>query len=250
MESVLCRRLESLGYPNSTKFNADDRREFSCCVLWLEDQRIRHYDDGERDRRLRDGSGSDADQWEAGSLAKYLAELGCPGKIASSGRRERLTWLVGQAVKLKFLKNPARYNNSEPGQRRRQKALGDCDVSSPEFRSKVEDLAGKLAVPLHPDPSVTFEACCTLIRERAAKSDTDVAAKAKGQTVTLSEHSMGVPPELRSSDPALCDALKILRLLHLKDLRGLQDEINNTIETVQAVTANPKTDTRLGKVGR
>ena len=51
------------------------------------------------------------------------------------------------------------------------KALGDCDVSSPEFRSKVEDLAGKLAVPLHPDPSVTFEACCTLIRERAAKSD-------------------------------------------------------------------------------
>ena len=29
-----------------------------------------------------------------------------------------------------------------------------------------------------------------------------------------------------------------------------QDEINNTIETVQAVTANPKTDTRLGKVGR
>ena len=44
----------------------------------------------------------------------------------------------------------------------------------------------------------------------------------QGQTVSLSEHSMGVPPELRAADPALCDALKILRLLHLKDLRGLQ----------------------------
>ena len=47
---------------------------------------------------------------------------------------------------------------------------------------------------------------------------------AKGQTVNLSEHSMGVPPELKSTgtDLALIDALKILRLLHLKDLRGLQ----------------------------
>ena len=54
----------------------------------------------------------------------------------------------------------------------------------------------------------------------------EAAAKARGQTVNLSEHSMGVPPELRSTDPALCDALKILRLLHLKDLRGLQVRLN------------------------
>ena len=41
--------------------------------------------------------------------------------------------------------------------------------------------------------------------------------------MNLSEHSMGVPPELKGKgDQALCDALKILRLLHLKDLRGLQ----------------------------
>ena len=44
-------------------------------------------------------------------------------------------------------------------------------MSSPEFRSKVEDLAGKLAVPLHPDPSVTLEACCVLIRDKTAKSN-------------------------------------------------------------------------------
>ena len=41
-----------------------DPREFRCCVLWLEDQRIRHYDDRERGRRLRDGG--DGDKWEAG----------------------------------------------------------------------------------------------------------------------------------------------------------------------------------------
>ena len=54
---------------------------------------------------------------------------------------------------------------------------------------------------------------------------TDAMFLLQGQTVSLSEHSMGVPPELRKTDPALCDALKILRLLHLKDLRGLQVQI-------------------------
>jgi hypothetical protein len=32
--------------------------------------------------------------------------------------------------------------------------------------------------------------------------------------------------------------------------RNLQNRINEAIVSVQAVTANPKTDTRLGKVGR
>ena len=46
------------------------------------------------------------------------------------------------------------------------------------------------------------------------------------------------------------DAAKILRLLHIQDMRTLQTKINECIVAIQAVTANPKTDTRLGKVGR
>ena len=46
------------------------------------------------------------------------------------------------------------------------------------------------------------------------------------------------------------DAAKILRLLHIKDLRELQTQINAAIVAVQAITANPKTDSRLGQVGR
>ena len=45
-------------------------------------------------------------------------------------------------------------------------------------------------------------------------------------------------------------AAKILRLLHLSDLRDLQTQINEAIVRVQVLTADPKTDTRLGKVGR
>ena len=69
----------------------------------------------------------------------------------------------------------------------------------------------------------------------------------QGETFDLKDHSFGVNGV---NDPALAEAMKILRLTHLTHLRDLQSDINAAIETVQAATANPKTDTRLGKVGR
>lgn len=46
------------------------------------------------------------------------------------------------------------------------------------------------------------------------------------------------------------ETAKILRLLHIKELRSLQTEINEAIVKIQGLTANPKTDTKLGKVGK
>jgi RLL motif-containing protein 1 len=64
----------------------------------------------------------------------------------------------------------------------------------------------------------------------------------------MKDHDFGfTDPKM---DPVLKEAAKILRLLHLTNLRNLQSEINNVIELVQSETANPKTDTKLGKVGR
>lgn len=52
-----------------------------------------------------------------------------------------------------------------------------------------------------------------------------------------------------SNDQVLTKAGKILKLLFIQDLRSLQTQINECIVSVQKVTANPKTDTKLGKVG-
>ena len=52
------------------------------------------------------------------------------------------------------------------------------------------------------------------------------------------------------ADYITAEAAKILRLLHIQELRDLQTAINEAIVKVQAFTANPKTDSRLGKVGR
>lgn len=53
-----------------------------------------------------------------------------------------------------------------------------------------------------------------------------------------------------SLDATLNEAARILRLLHVEELRELQTRINEAIVAVQAIIADPKTDHRLGKVGR
>ena len=44
-------------------------------------------------------------------------------------------------------------------------------------------------------------------------------------------------------------AARVLKLLYLSDLRALQSGINAAIVDCQQFTINPKTDSRLGKVG-
>lgn len=55
---------------------------------------------------------------------------------------------------------------------------------------------------------------------------------------------------MASSKNATVDAaVRVLRLIHLDNLREVQTEINEVIVAVQEITADPKTDKRLGKVG-
>ena len=51
-------------------------------------------------------------------------------------------------------------------------------------------------------------------------------------------------------DAKLEDAARVLRMLHVRQLRQLQDSVNRVIESLQEFTANPKTDAKLGRVGR
>ena len=111
-------------------------------------------------------------------------------------------------------------------------------------------MSNLLQIPAHPNPQTRLEACCKLLKsqilgtkENSANSNNNSCMK-----IDLQDHDFGFTD--KNMDPVLKEACKILRLLHLTNLRSLQNEINNTIELVQSATANPKTDTRLGKVGR
>lgn len=68
----------------------------------------------------------------------------------------------------------------------------------------------------------------------------------KGDREVLDELPLG----FTTGDGAVDRFAKIVRVLHVRQLRELQDGINDDVARMQQVTANPKTDVKLGKVGR
>jgi RLL motif-containing protein 1 len=51
-------------------------------------------------------------------------------------------------------------------------------------------------------------------------------------------------------DSEMEKAARILRLLQIHSIRDIQTMINETIVSTQECTADPKTDSKLGQVGR
>lgn len=107
-------------------------------------------------------------------------------------------------------------------------------------------MAKKLSIPHHPNHILQLEAITRLIKERISP-----AAAGNLQPITGKPFPFAEGNDVVSlNDPALEYPGRILRLLQIQSLRQLQTRINETIVAVQELTANPKTDTKLGKVGR
>jgi RLL motif containing protein 1 len=111
----------------------------------------------------------------------------------------------------------------------------------------VNALSDILRIPKHPDHLITLEAICSLVKERLDPEVLKDSTKFEPKGIPLEFNTAHLGMDLK--DPYLNQAAKILRYLFICDLRDLQTKINECIVAVQALTANPKTDTKLGKVG-
>ncbi|BFZ11640.1 hypothetical protein BsWGS_14679 [Bradybaena similaris] len=244
------RKLVALDFPNPDAFDITDENKFQCVVVWLEDQKIRHLKIENREP-LRTAKG---DVW-IDALKQYLAQLNCPYDV--SDRRALLDWLLGYAVRLEFGDEVEKYKNVTPEklqQRSSQKPLNstnpldNLDFESAEFKAGITSLAMLLQIPPHHDQLDLLKAICVLVQEKFSQGAIDAAQKNKAlkdDHIPLEKTELG----FEAGDYIMTEAAKILRLLHIRDLRDLQNEINGAIVAVQKITADPKTDSRLGKVG-
>lgn len=126
--------------------------------------------------------------------------------------------------------------------------LDNLDFQTEDFKEGVNHLAQLLKVPQHPDHLVTLKAISILIRNHlsAEAGQRQTQARKVSSGLSIDSSSSG----FQTGDKVLDRAVKVLRLLFISDLRDLQTDINEIIVAVQALTANPKTDTALGKVGK
>ncbi|KAH8236611.1 hypothetical protein KR026_006651, partial [Drosophila bipectinata] len=244
------RILRKMEINNRVFLKSLDRKEFASTILWLEDQKIRLYtiEDREKLRNL-----DNPKMWEEGYL-KYKADLNMP---CLESQQEELAWILSHAVRLEFLDDPEQFasinsqqqsvqTNGKQTQLKVQSIFeGKINVQDKAFIDGVRLLASKLNVPHHPNHLLQLEAVARIVHER-------LSSDARGRKPIV-----GTPfpfdkgnDIVSSNDPALDLPMRILRLLQIQSLRQLQTHINETIVAVQNITANPKTDTKLGKVGR
>uniref|UniRef100_A0A8C1Y6H2 RNA transcription, translation and transport factor protein n=1 Tax=Cyprinus carpio TaxID=7962 RepID=A0A8C1Y6H2_CYPCA len=220
------RKLTALEYHNPTGFDCKDETEFRNVIVWLEDQKIRHYKIEDRGN-LRNIPSSDWPKY----FEKYLQDVNCP--FSAQQRQETVDWLLGLAVRFEYGDNGMmvilHYSNN------------------PDFKAGVLGLANLLKIQRHDDYLVMLKAIRILIQERLTPDAIAKASQAKeGLPVALDKHILGFD----TGDATLNEAARVLRLLHIEELRELQTKINEAIVAVQAIIADPKTDHRLGKVGR
>lgn len=254
------RKLKALNYHSPEEsISLSNTENLKPLVVWLEDQKIRHYKIEDR-TPLREKNGR---EWVL-MFKKYLTALECPYAVELD-LPAVLDWLLGVAVRYEFgevaesnpdirqgLGREAVFASlprqlSQPG-----KSALDIDVTDPIFISGTQALAKILKITPHPDPSVLLEAARIVIQEKLTESALEEAAsksaakkeEVKQYTITAKECGFDL------GDPVLSEAAKVLRLLHIQELRDLQTRINELIVAVQKITANPKTDQSLGQVGR
>ena len=138
-------------------------------ILWLEDQKIRHYKVDDRSK-LRDLNSPD---WNT-AYTTYLNDIVCP--IVSKKREEELGWLLSFAVRLEYNDDSLKYRKqiSEILSQNQESApkvvpvnsLDNMDFQSTEFINGVNSLAGILNVTQHPDHIVTLQAISKLVKSR------------------------------------------------------------------------------------
>ena len=159
------------------------------------------------------------------------------------------------SVRLDYGDNIDKFKNAtSPGNQQNSSSqstnpLDAIDVNDSDFKAGVTSLAGLLQIPPHSDHTQVVKAISILVQQRLNKQALDEVQKVgikPFNQVPMDKIDLG----FETGDYISTEASKVLRLLHVKELRELQDSVNEAIVNVQALTANPKTDTKLGKVGR
>jgi len=267
------RKLLALDYYRADNLDISKEDDFRALVIWTEDQKIRHYKIEDR-AGLRD---LDNDKWDQ-AFDRYWKDVGFPLDWKDLERTQIVDLLLGYALRLEYGDNVEKFKAATPEAAKTAAAakplintgnpLDNLDPTSDEFRKGLLTVAQTLEVPLHDDPLVMATAIAKIVKTKLSKDvliPKEEKSPSPAPTIGGRKRITGSSASAASSaafpyetsdlgfdtgDPAVNEAAKILRLLHIKDLRDLQTKINELIVAVQLHTADPKTDQRLGKVGR
>ena len=240
--------------PTPASASDDSLKKFRELVSWVEDTKIRLYKVEEREALRDHGSAT----WSA-TFEAYLKALECP--YGASNPRA-LNWLLNYALSLEYRDNATKLNDlkiaddedPEPSSSDRGgRAFRDANAQG--IAGLVADLAAGLALGQGQQGGEGVVATLERIEREVAsrrgdfEDDEDDNEDGEGEE-TGNDLEASLPLGFTTGDPEVDSAALVLRSLFIQDLRRLQSTVDETVVRVQEYTANPKTDAKLGKVGR
>lgn len=247
--------LTCLGYPLASSINFEDRNEFIQAIVWLEDRKIRELEINERE-----GLRALSKDWDA-EFVKYLDRLGCSLCWNPEISIECLNWLVSHAVALEYEENVELCDNIEL-KSSSEESSNDCVKITSSLVSKLGKLVEREKLPEEDDIDYLHR-ISKAVQSLSASSQyfSKGEAQAPSQQSTISSHNDlspdtqaltldDFPIEFDSGDKVVNQIAVVLKMLHLADLRELQSDVNSLVVLCQEYTANPKTNSALGQVGR
>lgn len=240
LPAALLRKLQALNYPEIDSVSLNGQA-YCKVVLWLEEEKIRLYEKIDR-KVLRDFNKA----WYT-YVQDYCKELG----VESEGLDER-----NINVKLRVLN--ALTNLAIHDIYRDQVEANELTLAAP---SKAAPGGAERQRLQHLIPAINRLLDCfklPKLPDDAPDSDTVAALRCVHSRVCPSAQGDSsenldldnLPVGLQINDPEVKRAAAVLRLLHGIELQQLQVHINGVINELQQLTADPKTDARLGRVGR
>ena len=201
-------------------------------VSWLEDRKIRIWDTEARGQ-LISGGGPAFDA----AFTKYLAELECP--FPPTQIFDCVGFVLSQAVTFE-------HEDGAEGFRRDATSFvqerGDTHREDQHIASLCDALGLDRSTFSTPDDALLAlcQSAAVLRNSIDQRSRSDFFRQHPNITLGF---QTGFGPDAD-------DVAKVLRLFYLVDLLNLQWRINDILITAQNFVANPKTNTKLGKVGR
>ena len=225
MNSVMKRRLQMLRCPFQDGVQEDNELSQQRVLCWLEDVHIRRWTPEQR-AVLREVPIS------ARALTEYSRALHLP--VTDNRLGTLVPYLLDVAASLHYDDCAAVYGDAtDPWYGRRVPTV----PADPQLPAAAQQLLQALGLDVDVPAPDALQIAADVLADHLSPPMCDT---------TLRSFALG----FSTGDAAVDKVATVLRLLHVRDLRRLQDVINDRIAVMQSVTANPKTDSKLGKVGR
>ncbi|KAK1442413.1 RNA transcription [Babesia gibsoni] len=239
-EDIVLRKFRAL----EIKPPKDIYSHFQVLVLKLEEEKIRRYPVAKRDvLKVKEPA-----QW-LDSFRKYCDDVGLDvngdipngGTLTNKSRLNILDKLLTVALQEEYLDlvEDGKLNIATE-----DKAQEPNTAAYDAVVRKVNELLGKLGIPvLTEDPAVEdIRSAIVLLLSIKPEEETKDSQAPEG-TGDVYMDLDSVPCGIRTRDPMILKAARILRTLHSNELCNLQSETVWLSERFQQLTANPRTNT-------